>query len=99
MEIDINLAQIFMFWIEQVLKLFEVMKKIPIFPGISLFDLLIVVSIVLIFMNIIKLGNRTSSAFLKGRAVVESAKRLSKESDTYVGKHSAEGFAKHRRKD
>lgn len=56
-----NLIKVFTWWISQLNKLFLLLKEIPIFPYISLFDCFIALCIISVLISIIKFGVKTSN--------------------------------------
>ena len=54
-----GLFEVFVFWIESLLKLFDLMKEIPIYENISLFTCFIAMCIISIFTWFIKMLYRT----------------------------------------
>jgi len=60
-----GLSEVFAFYIQQLGKLFDTMRQIPIFEGISLFDTIIALGLITIFLRIIKFGFRHESHRIK----------------------------------
>lgn len=53
-----GLDKVFKFWIDQLLKVFDLMKHIPIFKDVSLYHTFIFLLVLGIFSSIIKFGIR-----------------------------------------
>lgn len=53
-----GLSEVFAFYLKQLGKLIDTMRQIPIFEGVSLFDTIIALGLISIFMKIIKYGFR-----------------------------------------
>lgn len=56
-----DLHQVFVFWLEQLGKLFNFMKQVYIFDNISLYHTFIALCVISIFISIIKFAMRTSN--------------------------------------
>lgn len=56
-----GLFMVFVWWIQQINKVFALMKQIPIFPGISFFAVFIGCCYISVIISIIKFGMRVSN--------------------------------------
>lgn len=63
---DKGLSSVFTFWIEQLNKLIVLFKKIPVFEKISLFDTIIALGLIAIFIKVIKYGFHFRSLHTSG---------------------------------
>lgn len=76
-----DIFDIVVFYFNQLNKIFKIWDSVEIFPGISYFKLVILVSILCIILGIIKQGTKD---YLEDKVSVP-----------YEGKHSQEYLAKH----
>lgn len=92
-----GLTKVFVFWLEQLGKLFNLMKQIPIYENssllgpnyISLFHVFIAFCIISIFVSFIKLGIHVN--------MVERSMSYWRKDNGYTGRHTDEYLAKHRK--
>lgn len=79
-----KILQVFNFYIQQLIKVFNVLDSLELFPGISYLTMLIIIAIISILFRIITFG-------LKSRSLINEFIN----NDSYVGKHSEEYTSKH----
>ena len=82
-----DIFDIVIFYFNQLNKIFKIWDSVEIFPGISYFKLVILVSILCIILGIIKQGTKE---YLEDKVSVPYEKL-----SNYTGKHSQEYLAKH----
>lgn len=51
-----GLSNVFSFWLTQLVKFIDLLKKIPVFENVSLFQVIIALGLIAIFIKLIKYG-------------------------------------------